>query len=219
MKTLIHKAVLVLVLAMVARAEAQANEEVQGLNKSKLEHGQSIELIPNIGVTSFRLVNSSSDLSSRGGISAGMLADIPTPVDGLIFETGLDYFEAGGKSSDVFGSVEIALGYLAIPLEAKYELYNSGETIFFAKGGAKLAFLMTSKQKVEAYPATVETDIKDQTNKVDYIGVLALGGEMAAAGGKVSLELEYDKGTQKTFKDQGDKIEGYILRLGYVISI
>lgn len=216
MKTLIQKAVLVLVLAMVAQAEAQANEATTSRTHNS---SSSIELVPNIGVNSFRLVNSDMDLSNRGGVSAGVLTDFSTPVAGLLFETGLDYFEAGGKSSNLFSSVEIELSYLAIPLKAKYEFYENGSYKYYGKAGVIAAAMMSSKAKADFFGATAETDLKDQTNNFDLLAAVTLGGDMEVGSGRVGLELEYDKGTQKTFKNQNDKLEGYTLRLGYVISI
>lgn len=219
MKTLMRKAVVLLLLAMVAESRAQVL--AQSRMSGTARYNSSIQLVPNIGVSNFKFVNSKLNLSAQPGVAAGMLVDVPTPVSGLHFESGFDYFEVESKKEDLY-ETEIALGYVALPLKVKYEFLDIQDLTFYGKTGASIAFLMTSKVKEKNDNGfVVESDAKEDTNKVDYLAVVGLGGETSVAGGKVNVDFDYNKGTQRTFRSAGsdEKIEGYTFRIGYSIAI
>ncbi|MGZ3745534.1 MAG: outer membrane beta-barrel protein [Pseudobdellovibrionaceae bacterium] len=201
-KNLITTCALVLLLAIDARAA---------------EAGLSI--VPVVGANSFNFHGSGMD--SRSGIHAGADVLIPTSIQGLSFETGLNYLETGAKTEMFFASTEISLGYLAIPLLANWQFYKaSSGTEWFLKGGTYLTQLMSAKQKTQVFGNSQETDFKDQMSNNDLMFTAGIGGRWTVFSNLlVAVDFDYAKGMMNTAKNVDGKSEGWILDTSVIIPL
>lgn len=117
---------------------------VLGLQMPAAQAASEISVAPVLGMTSFSL-RGSGITGSRAGAVAGAQVGFASGVDGLSYETGLHYTQAGAKNDAIFASTEYELGYLTIPAGVKYAFTES--KTWYARAGTTFAFLLSAKTK------------------------------------------------------------------------
>jgi len=97
---------------------------------------------------------------------------------------------------------EVKLDYIEIPVLVKYSISPGGDVCPFVFGGPALGILMSAKVDSE--------DIKKYCNSTD-IG-LVLGGGVELESG-ISIDLRYDMGMTKIFKEGDSKSKNTVISL------
>lgn len=100
-----------------------------------------------------------SDMQSKIGFNAGLLAHLHTSSDFWAFQPEVYYSSEGAKSKSN-SNVSTDLGYINVPVLIQY-MFNNG---FRLEAGPQVGFLMSAKSKV----SSVSTNIKDNLNSVVF---------------------------------------------------
>jgi hypothetical protein len=113
----------------------------------------------------------------------------------------LMYSAQGGKESISEEGVEIEgiskLGYINIPIMAKYYVAKS----FSLEAGPQIGFLTSAKGELKAGGESIEVDIKDSVESIDFGLNLGAGYDFTE---KFSAGLRYNFGLSNLAKDSGD---------------
>jgi hypothetical protein len=131
---------------------------------------------------------------------------------GVGLELQVLYSEQGGElegSIELFGDTldgqaKIMMAYLVIPLLASVKA--TGVTVRpYAKLGPQVGFRISSKAELSPVSGTsVETDIKEETNSVDFSLYFAAGLEFPLTTVSAHLEVGYSIGFTNLFKEAAD---------------
>lgn len=212
-----------LVIATAGVSAQAVEEQAQNANIAKSDW----MIAPHLGASSFTLKG--SDMTgNKSGMTVGANVYKSTPIESLDMETGLLYMQAGAKQdygSGLFtlGSIEYDLDYLAIPLGVKWtaaHFGNQGNNLYL-KGGAMFAYLTSAKAKASFLGSSAEEDLKDHTNKTDWLGYAGVGYTYNLSFNMPLLvELNYLKGTQNVLDGMdANKNEGFVLAVQLGFSI
>jgi hypothetical protein len=148
--------------------------------------------------------NTTTTFNSIVAPTAGLTIDFPGSKSFNI-QSGLMYSGMGGKDND---NATLSLGYLSIPVLAKFE-FGSG---FHGYAGPQLSFLLSAKAKY----AGAEIDYKDQIKGSGVFGVFGLGYNVSE---KVNIFGEYVAGISNLAKvtDNGTKTtaDAFSIGLGF----
>lgn len=195
-----------------------------------------ITITPEIGTNLFKVTGTSAttdtgeslDISTKSGNSVGVIASMPSGVERLTLGGGLEYFQAGMKQEVNLSILsiplaEVEVSYLSIPLRATYQLNEAtaDEIRWNIMGSVKPAFLTGAVLKRSAWiDGPAESDIKDSINSFDMFLGVGFGAEYNLSGHTVTIGLNYQKGTQKVLKEDGNsRSEGFAAHLGYVFTL
>lgn len=216
-------------LLCVLMIGAPLTSEASASQQSKASFGKDIKLAPTLGFNYLNISDAKSegnsiDYKSKGGNSIGVTAQLPLADQQLLVETGLEYMESSSKLSAEYGifSLEyqtLKMSHLAIPLRAKYLFSDaaSSDTRFYAKGGLMPTLLLSAKTKT----LDGETDSKSDMNSLGLYAQAGIGGDWATSfyNGRVSVDLMYNYGLTKVFKEEGGRSSGLSLIAGYIIEL
>lgn len=212
--------VLVLALCLGSAPQfafAAANESVSS------PHADQLKIVPSLGYSYFNIQGSSSDFKSKGGTSAGVLAQMPIMNGQVELESGLEYLETGAKQTIDFGffsmdAMTIDIKQIAIPIRAKY-IFNPTAvgTRWYGKAGLTPTYVVGAKAEVPG----ASTDIKSDLTEVGVLTQAGVGADwnLEAMMGRVSLDLTYNYGLTKVFKNADGRATGFIVQAGYAFAL
>jgi|GEM_PF-4218725 hypothetical protein len=208
-----------LAFAMTANAETQ---------KSAMKMADKSFIKPYLGVGSFHIAGAADDFSAKGGIVAGATYEMPTSVENLSVDTGLEYLQAGAQREYVWvnsGNTaikqEVNMDYIAIPLKARYQfLSQEAKAVSYkAIGGITVAQLISAKSKTEVFGQSDESDLMGDFNHTDILASVGVGAEYDMLGCKTSLDIEYTRGMLAVSKEAGGNNEGFIVKAGFAMPL
>lgn len=192
----------------------------------------SIKLVPTLGYNYMTIEGASANVGgasleykAKGGSSAAILAQMPVGDGHFQFESGLEYMESVSKASVDFGflSMEVAqfkMTHLAIPLRAKYLFNpaNGNDSRFFMKAGVTPTYLMSFKSSDIGGASSAD---KSSFNDVGALAQVGIGGDWATSfyKGRITMDLAYNYGLTKVFKEGNGRTAGYQLQAGYIIDL
>lgn len=147
-----------------------------------------------------------------GFVVGATLAYEELPVVGL--ELQVLYFEQGGELegslellNEVFeGQAQIRMAYLMIPFLANFKV-REATVRPYAKLGPQVGFRISSKAELRSVDLTggsLETDIKEETNSVDFSLYFAGGLDFPLTTVSAYLEVGYSVGFTDLFKATAD---------------
>lgn len=174
---------------------------------------QSYTVVPQLSLLQSSLKG--SDISgSQTGYDIGANVTMPVSANVMV-ESGLLYSKMGAKNDALFISDEYDLRYLRVPVGVTYQF---GESSWYTRGGAYLAFLTSSERKSQFLGLEAKEDI--ESNKLDY-GVYVGGGYSHDFGSnfKLNVELNYGRGFAKVFKSADAMNESIGLTFGVPWSL
>ncbi len=102
---------------------------------------------------------SNSDMQTKIGFNAGLLAHIHTGNAQWALQPEIYYSDEGAKSKSN-SDVKINLGFINVPVLAQY-MFDNG---FRIEGGPQVGFLLSAKSKINS----ASTDVKDAYKKVNF---------------------------------------------------
>lgn len=217
--------VVVATKAQAKSADSNSALPSNGQNAVHIPERSPIQLIPELGASSFTIRGTdSSSVGYTGGMSLGILGQFDVGVDRLRLASGLEFFTAGAKQDFIWVTNEIQSTYMAVPLKATYFLTEpTSEGVHWnINAGLKPSYLISAKQKVTSvFSDSAEKDIKDQMSHFDLTVGAGVGGDYeVAAGHTLTFGFSYQRGTQKVLKDiSNSRNEGYLAQVGYVFSL
>jgi hypothetical protein len=199
---------------------------------SEIKFGREIKVTPTLGYNNLNIEGGSvqvegvgpSELKAKGGNSVGVLVQMPVKTRSLLFESGLEYMETSSKATIEalifsFETLSLKMSHLAIPLRAKYVFGDSSsqDTRYFVKGGLMPTILMSAKTNT----IDGEIDSKSNLNSMGLLAQAGLGGDWATSfyNGRVSLDLMYNYGLTKVFKEGSGRSSGISINAGYIIEL
>ncbi len=215
MKTVPAKVLLVTCLCAAQNFAQAADAE----SREVVSPTENVKFIPTLGYSYFNITGSDVDYSSKGGSSAGLLvqkAFSPT----LSVESGLQYLEAGAKQSLDFGffsldTVVVDIKMITIPVRAQY-LFNPTSTgaRYYGKAGVAATYVVGA----EANVLGESQDIKSELNSFGAFAQAGLGADWEIASeSRLNVDVTYNYGLTKVFKNGGGKLAGLEVQAGYAI--
>lgn len=132
----------------------------------------------------------------------GGLVNIPVTTNGLSVQPELVYSGQGAKESGG-GDAKVNLGYLNIPVLAKYT-FNGG---FFAETGPQLGFLLNAKAKSSG----VSVDVKDSFKSTDFSWGFGIGYQSSMG---IGAGVRYNYGISKLDKEGDAKVYNGVIQIG-----
>ena len=145
--------------------------------------------------------NNNSDMQSKIGFNAGILAHIHTSSKMWAIQPELYYSSEGAKSKSN-SNKSLNLGYLNLPVLIQY-MFDNG---FRLEAGPQVGFLMNAKSKV----GNTSTDIKDNMQSAVFsipvgVGYLTTGG--------LGFDARYNFGISNINKsDRGPKVHSNVFQ-------
>ncbi len=216
----------VLVLALCAGLAPQISQATGAVNESLSQsRADALKIVPTLGYSYFNIEGSAMNLKSKSGNSAAVLVQMPMMGGQVELESGLQYLESGAKESFDLGSgfslttMEINIKQIAIPLNAKYIFNPASEgTHWFGKAGLTPTYLVGAK---EDSTFGGSQDVKSEMNTIGLLTQAGVGADwgVEAIMGRVSLDLTYNYGLTKVFKNQDGHATGYQVQAGYAIAL
>lgn len=179
----------------------------------------NLKFVPSLGYSYFNITGAEDSYSSKGGSSAALLVQkmfSPT----LSVESGLQYLEAGAKQTLDFGffsldALVVDIKMLTIPVRAQYLLNpTSTGARYFGKAGLAATYVLGAQ--VESMGQTA--DIKEDLNALGAFAQVGLGADWEVASqSRVNLDVTYNYGLTKIFKNGNGKLAGLEVQAGYAI--
>lgn len=181
----------------------------ESVSRGSLTSG--LTLLPQVSLNQSSLKGSDIQ-GTQGGYDIGLLVTKPLSAD-LSAESGLLYSKAGAKNDAFWVSSEYDLRYLRVPVGVRYTF---GESNWYTRGGAYLAYLTSAEQKGQILFIEQTTDISSDTEKLD-IGAQIGAGYVHDFGSnfKMNVELNYSRGFSKVFKNNEAHNESVGLAVGF----
>lgn len=188
------------------------------------QSSKNIEFGVNGGLSLYNITKGDGDY--KAGFAAGVAVNIPVSNNFSIQPEAL-YQQQGAKAStaDDFGNnvkAKVKLGYVNIPVLAKYQFDNTNLSIY---AGPQLGILTSAKASSSTTISGVSTsgdvDIKDNLNSIDFSGAYGLEYYFPInAGTKIVLNARYNTGFTNLIKngnDDGEKSKntGFTFMVGY----
>ncbi len=142
-----------------------------------------------------------SDMQSKIGFNAGLLAHIHTSSKMWAVQPELYYSSEGAKSKSN-SNESLNLGYLNLPVLIQY-MFDNG---FRLEAGPQVGFLMSAKSKV----GSTSTDVKDNMQSAVFSIPLGLG--YLTTGG-LGFDARYNFGISNINKsDNGPKVHSNVFQ-------
>ncbi len=213
--------VLVLATCLAAAPHFAFAETNQSVSAKPTEQ---LKIVPSLGYSYFNIQGADADYKSKGGNSAAVLVQMPMAGGQVELESGLEYLETGAKQTVDFAGLSFEVSSLefkqiAIPLRAKYIFNPASEgTHWFGKAGVTPTYVVGAKSS-DIFGAS--SDIKSEMTELGVLTQAGIGADwgIEAVAGRVSLDLTYNYGLTKVFKNADGRATGYIVQAGYAISL
>lgn len=211
-----------LAVALVATTASAAD----GMSASSVTTGT--RWAPQLGVSSFALKADGYEVGAHEGLVVGMSGFKSLGSPELDSEFGLQFLQTGGVqkgflNDGTYMENALTMSYLAIPLGVRWKVAPWGEqpnSSVYLKAAIVPAFLMASQQKVSVLGASIEKDIKSETNSFDLMTQAGIGGCYDVGNGQdILLDLTYVRGTSKVLKDLNTTNEGLVASISYSMAL
>jgi len=134
------------------------------------------------------------------GFHGGGLVSLPISSDFSVQPEVL-YSMQGAKVPSVSG--QINLGYINVPVLAKYTIFHG----FSVEAGPQVGFLLSAKAEASGSSG----DVKSQTQSVDFS---AVGGASYLTSANIGFDARYTLGLTTTAKDNTSKVYNNVIQLG-----
>lgn len=183
---------------------------------------------PQLGVSSFALKAEGYEVGAHSGLVIGMSGFKSLGSPELDGEFAIQFLQTGGVqkgflNDGTYMENELTMSYLAIPLGVRWKVAPWGEqpnSSIYLKGAIVPAFLMSSQQKVSVLGATIEKDLKSETNSFDLMMQAGIGGCYDVGNGQdILLDLTYVRGTSKVLKELNTINEGLVASISYSMAL
>lgn len=145
----------------------------------------------------------------RTGLHVGIFGNMPLSKSFLL-QTEINYDQKGEKLDNVVSKYD----YITVPVLVKYSLGKSDKTAlkFNINAGPYAGFLVNAETEVE----DVITDMKDDSEKVEFGGILGFGMKYPVANNSLTFDLRMGLGFTDFDKNNSDPSNKYIgISLGY----
>lgn len=159
---------------------------------------QGISFMPKAGLNLANMTKVDGNVRAGINIGAGVEFGI-TPM--FAIESGLFYSMQGAEDEALGIKGTIKNDYLNIPVLAKVYVYEGLN--FFA--GPQLGFLVNAKGKLQENKASIQSDMKDYYNKVDF-GLTLGAGYVTPIG--LLFSISYNIGFANVLNDAGQSLFG-----------
>ncbi|MBO9571638.1 MAG: PorT family protein [Chitinophagaceae bacterium] len=140
-------------------------------------------------------------LKSKIGFNVGAFAEIPV-TEKFSVKPEAVYSDQGAKV-DGDGDGKLNLGYINIPVLAKYNIAQG----FFAETGPQIGFLLSAKAKSDGE----SVDIKDGLKSTDFSWAFGLGYELTQGFG---VNARYNLGLSSISDDDNVKTKNGLFQVG-----
>ena len=170
-----------------------------------LTNAQDMKFGAKAGLNISSLTGDVSDIKSKIGFQVGAFGEFKVS-DKFAIQPELLFTSLGAKS-DSSPAETLSLGYIAIPVMAKYFVSEK----FSLELGPQLGFLISAKSKFDGN----SQDVKDGFNSTDFGMNLGAGYDVAE---NINLGLRYTFGLSNVLKDSGTvkaQNSNFALALGY----
>ena len=144
---------------------------------------------------------------SIGDFNAGFFLHLPVTKTFSI-QPELQYSGQGAKGDENGISVKTKLGYMNLPVLAKY-ISPGG---FFAQTGPQAGVLLTAKAKAGN---TAKVDVLDAFNKFDFSWVVGAGLHTKL---NLDVDVRYNLGLSKLVKDSDAKVYNSVFQVGLMYT-
>jgi hypothetical protein len=143
---------------------------------------------------------SSSDMQTKIGFNAGVLAHIHTGNEFWAFQPEA-YYSSEGAKSKANSDNKLELGYINVPVLVQY-MFNNG---FRLEAGPQVGFLLNAKSK----EGGTSTDIKDNLKSAVFsipagIGYLTMTG--------LGFDARYNFGISNIYKNDASKVHSNVFQ-------
>ena len=142
------------------------------------------------------------DNKAKIGFHVGGLVQIPVATSFSV-QPELYYSDQGAKFEEEGDDYNLNLGYLNVPVLAKYTS-TSG---FYGQTGPQLGFLMSAKVKADGE----KVDVKDSFKSTDFSWVFGLGYQTSS---NVGIDLRYNLGLGNIADSDDAKVKNSVFQLG-----
>lgn len=215
MKTVPAKLLLVTCLCAAHNFAQAADVE----SRETVSQNEGLKFVPTLGYSFFNITGSDVDYKSKSGSSASMLVQKGFSPN-LSAESGLQYLEAGAKQSLDFGffsldTAVIDIKLITIPVRAQY-VFNPTATgaRYYGKAGIAATYVVGAKANIMGE----SQDIKSELNSVGAFAQAGLGADWEiASASRLNVDVTYNYGLTKVFKNTSGKLAGLELQAGYAI--
>lgn len=141
------------------------------------------------------------DVKAKLGFNVGGFAELPL-ADAFSLRPEV-VFSGQGAKADGEGDYKLNLGYLNVPVLAKW----SSEGGFFAETGPQVGFLLSAKAKA----GDLDMDMKDYYKSIDFAWAFGIGYQVAS---NIGINGRYNLGLANVADSDDGSVKNSVFQVG-----